>query len=295
MQTQIPGNSVTSDTWFAIHPITAEDTAAMAAMRAIVQPNKGRLQGTAARVPFDAIMERVLTPESVTYEADTVGEVPGMWCKPEDARPGEVVLHIHGGWFNWGSAQAFRNMVGHIAARAGVQAFVPDYRRAPEYPFPAAPEDVRASYLGLIERGFSKIAVTGDSAGGNLALGLTAYVSAGANSAKSALVGSVALSPTTDLSLSGESWTTRAAVDPYFTRHQVTELVRSYLAGHDATDPFASPLYANLTGLPPIRVHVGDDEMLLDDSVRFVERAIAAGVDIVLMFGRAWSTASSVA
>ncbi|MGH9445250.1 MAG: SDR family NAD(P)-dependent oxidoreductase, partial [Terriglobia bacterium] len=168
------------------------------------------------------------------------------------------------------------------ALHAGVQAFVPDYRLAPEHPFPAAPEDTRASYLGLIERGFSKIAVTGDSAGGTLALGLIALVSASTTSAKSALVGSVALSPVTDLSLSGESWTTRAAADPYFTRPQVTELVRSYLAGHDAADPFASPLHANLAGLPPIRVHVGDDEVLLDDSVRFVERAIAAGVDIRL-------------
>jgi epsilon-lactone hydrolase len=282
MQSQNQGNSVAADTWSVFHPITAEDAAAMSTMRAIVEPNKGRLQGTAARAPYDAIMERVAAPEGVTYEADTVGGVAGMWCKPEDARPGEVVLHIHGGWFNWGSAQAFRHTVGHIAAHAGVQAFVPDYRLAPEHPFPAAPEDVRASYLGLIERGFSKIAVTGDSAGGNLALGLTAYVLAGSNSTRSALVASVALSPATDLSLSGESWTTRAAADPYFTRPQVTELVRSYLAGHDATDPFASPLHADLTGLPPIRVHVGDDEVLLDDSVRFVERAIAAGVDVRL-------------
>jgi epsilon-lactone hydrolase len=282
MQTPLQGNSVTANTWSVLHPITAEDTAVMAAMRAIVEPNKGRLQGTAARVPFDAIMERVAAPEGVTYEADTVGGVSGLWCKPEDARPGEVVLHIHGGWFNWGSAKAFRNLVGHIAARASVQAFVPDYRLAPEHPFPDAPEDIRASYLGLIERGFSKIAVAGDSAGGTLALGLIAFVSAGTTSAKSVLVGSVALSPVTDLSLSGETWTTRAAADPYFTRPQANELVRSYLAGHDAADPFASPLHANLAGLPPIRVHVGDDEVLLDDSVRFVERAIAAGVDIRL-------------
>jgi len=282
MQTQILGSSVTADTWSVFHPITAEDATAMAVMRAIVEPNKGRMQGTAARVRFDAIMERVTAPEGVTYEADTVGGVSGLWCKPEDARPGEVVLHIHGGWFNWGSAQAFRHLVGHIAVSAGVQAFVPEYRLAPEHPFPAAPEDIRASYLGLIERGFSKIAVTGDSAGGNLALGLIAFVSAGTTSAKSALVASVALSPVTDLSLSGESWTTRAAVDPYFTRPQAAKLVRSYLAGHDATDPFVSPLHINLAGLPPIRVHVGDDEVLLDNSVRFVERAIAVGVDVRL-------------
>jgi monoterpene epsilon-lactone hydrolase len=282
MQTPLQENSVTANPRSVFHPITAEDTTAMAAMRAIVEPNKGRMQGTAARVPFDAILERVAAPQGVTYESDTVNGVSGLWCNPEDARPGAVVLHIHGGWFNWGSAQAFRNLVGHIAARARVPAFVPDYRLAPENPFPAATEDMRTTYLGLIARGFSKIAVTGDSAGGNLALGLVAFVSAGTNSAKSALVGSVVLSPVTDLSLAGESWRTRAAVDPYFTRLQAAELVRSYLGGHDAADPIASPLYANLADLPPIRVHVGDDEVLLDDSVRFVERAIAAGVDVRL-------------
>lgn len=125
MQTQTHGNNVTTDAWSVLHPITAEDAAAMDTMRAVVEPNKGRLQGTAARVPFDAIMEHVTVPERVTYKADTVGGVSGLWCKPEGARPGEVVLHIHGGWFNWGSAQAYRHLVGHIAARAGVQAFVP--------------------------------------------------------------------------------------------------------------------------------------------------------------------------
>jgi monoterpene epsilon-lactone hydrolase len=266
-------------TWSLFRPINAQDAAAMVAMRAVVEPNKGRLQGTAARVPFDGIMERVEAPLGVTCETDHVGGIPGIWCRPENARPGEVLLHIHGGWFNWGSASAFRHLAGHIAAQAGVQAFVPEYRLAPEHPFPAAPEDVRESCFGLIESGFTKIAVTGDSAGGNLALGLLASLNSISASARRAIVCSVALSPVTDLSLSGGSWSTRAADDPYFTRSQVSELVRAYLDGHDAGDPLASPLHADLTGLPPIRVHVGDDEVLLDDSVRFVERAVAAGVD----------------
>jgi acetyl esterase/lipase len=83
---------------------------------------------------------------------------------PDSARTGEGILHIHGGWFNWGSAQAFRHLVGHLAARARVEAIVPDYRLPPEHPFPAAAEDVRASYFALIERGYSKIAVTGRGA-----------------------------------------------------------------------------------------------------------------------------------
>lgn len=261
------------------HPISAEDKTAMAGVRAMVEPNKGRLQGTAARSPFDAIMEYVAVPEGVTFEVGTVGGVPGWWCKPESAQPGGVVLHLHGGWFNWGSAKAYRNLVGQLASHAGVAAFVPDYRLAPEHPFPAAAEDVRASYFGLPELGYKKIAVTGDSAGGALALGLLISLKAPQSDNVVAPIAGVALSPVTDLSLSGSSWTTRAAADPYFTQSQVAELVRSYLNGADPSNPAASPLYADLAGLSPILVHVGDDEVLLEDSVRFVDRAVAAGVD----------------
>jgi len=265
--------------WLVQHPLSAEDQAAMAAMRAIVEPNKGKLQGFAARVPFDAIMEHVSAPVGVVYEADRIGGVSGWWCRPENARPGHAIIHIHGGWFNWGSAQAFRHLAGHIAVSAGVAAFVPDYRLAPEHPFPAAAEDVRACYFGLTERGFSKIAITGDSAGGNLALELLVYLATNRASGSEALVAGVALSPVTDLALSGDSWSTRAVADPYFTHPQAAELVRSYLDGHSPEDPFASPLYADLKDLAPIRVHAGRDEVLLDDSVRLVERAVAAGVD----------------
>jgi monoterpene epsilon-lactone hydrolase len=265
--------------WLVQHPCSADDQAAMNAIRAIVEPNKGKLQGIAARVPFDAIMEHVSAPAGVVYESDLVGGVLGWWCRPETARAGQAVMHIHGGWFNWGSAQAFRHLAGHIAASAGVAAFVPDYRLAPEHPFPAAVEDIRACYAGLTERGFSKIAITGDSAGGNLAVELLVHLATNNASGSEALVGGVALSPVTDLALSGDSWSTRADADPYFTQPQAAELVRSYLGGHDAGDPFASPLHANLNGLAPIRVHVGNDEALLDDSVRLVERAVAAGVD----------------
>jgi acetyl esterase/lipase len=265
--------------WLVQHPLSAEDQAAMVAMRAIVEPNKGKLQGIAARVPFDAIMEHVSAPVGVVYESDRIGGVSGWWCRPENARPGHAIMHIHGGWFNWGSAQAFRHLAGHIAVSAGVAAFVPDYRLAPEHPFPAAAEDVRACYFSLTERGFSKIAITGDSAGANLGLELLVYLATNRASGSEALVAGVALSPVTDLALSGDSWSTRAVADPYFTQPQAAELVRSYLDGHSPEDPFASPLYADLKDLAPIRVHAGRDEVLLDDSVRLVERAVAAGVD----------------
>jgi epsilon-lactone hydrolase len=264
--------------WSVRHPITPADKTAMIAMRAIVEPNKGRLQGTAARGPFDAIMSRVIEPAGVTYEADTVGGVSGWWCRPETVRPGEVILHLHGGWFNWGSAQAFRNLIGHLAARTGAEAFIPDYRLAPEHPFPAAPEDARACYAGLLDRGYQRIAITGDSAGGGLALGLLSFATREIANG-SVPVGAVALSPVTDLTLTGASWQTRAAADPYFVWSQVSALVHSYLGDHNPSDPSASPLYGDFSGLPPIRVHVGHDEVLLDDSLRYVEWAVAGGVD----------------
>jgi acetyl esterase/lipase len=167
-----------------------------------------------------------------------------------------------------------------MAARADT--FIPDYRLAPEHPFPAAVKDAEASYRGLVEQGTKKIALTGDSAGGNLALVLLSIATAQAGSARIAPEGAVLLSPVTDLALTGESFETRAEADPYFVKSQVAGLVRSYLGGNDPKNPLASPLYGDLAGLPPVRVHVGDDELLLDDSRRYVERAVAAGVDAKL-------------
>ena len=262
--------------WLAVHPLSPEDALGATALRASVAAFKGKLAGTAARGPFDAVMERVAAPPDVTVAADTVGGIPGLWAKPARPRQGAAILHLHGGWFNLGTARAYRNFVGHIAASAGAAAFVPDYRLAPEHPFPAAVTDVEACYRGLVDKQINKIAVTGDSAGGNLALVLLSIAGA------QAPVGAVAISPVTDLALSGESYETRAEADPYFTKSQVAGLVAAYLGETDPKSPLASALYGDLRGLPPIRVHVGDDEVLLDDSRRYVERAVAAGVDAML-------------
>jgi monoterpene epsilon-lactone hydrolase len=164
----------------------------------------------------------------------------------------------------------------------GADAFIPDYQPAPEHPFPAAVRDLEACYRGLVHQGITKIALTGDSAGGNLALVLLSTASAQASKNAVAPVGAVVFFPITDLALTGESFDTRAEADRYFTKRQAVGLVRSYLGATDPKNPLASPLYADLTGLPPIRIHVGDDEVLLDDSRRHVENAVAAGVDAKL-------------
>lgn len=281
MQAEIE-NTITHGAWYVMHPLSPEDSVAMTALRSAVAGMKGKLEGTAARVPFNGIMERVAAPAGVTFAADTVGGVSGWWATPTQAPKGAAVLHLHGGWFNLGTAQAFRNLVGHIALSAGVDAFIPDYRLAPEHPFPAAIRDAEACYRGLVERGIKKIALTGDSAGGNLALVLLSIATKQAASGGIAPVGATVLSPVTDLALTGETFETRAEAGPYFIRSQVAGLVRSYLGETDPKNPLASPLYGNLTGLPAIRVHVGDDEVLLEDSFRYVERAVAAGVDATL-------------
>ncbi|TMB97180.1 MAG: alpha/beta hydrolase [Chloroflexi bacterium] len=268
--------------WLTVHPLSPEDALGATALRASVAAFKGKLAGTAARGPFDDVMERVAAPPDVTFEADTVGGISGVWAKPARPRKGAAILHAHGGWFNLGTAHAYRNFVGHLASSAGADAFVPDYRLAPEHPFPAAVTDVEACYRGLVDNQINKIAVTGDSAGGDLALVLLSVACAQAHKGGIGPVGAVAISPVTDLALTGESFQTRAEADPYFTRSQVAGLVASYLGEADPKNPLTSPLYGGLSGLPPIRVHVGDDEVLLDDSRRYVERAVAAGVDAEL-------------
>jgi monoterpene epsilon-lactone hydrolase len=276
---QTTPKSTTPTPWSVTHPISPADKAAVAAARAIVEPQKGRLQGTAARQPFDDIMGHVAAPPDVAYTADTVGGVSGWWARPTNKTPAGTILYLHGGWYVLGSAKAYRHLAGHVAHRAGAEVFVPDYRLAPEHPFPAGLLDAQASYRGLIERGARRIAIVGDSAGGGLTLALLSLLktqdSSGSVFPRAALV----LSPLTDLTLSGGSWESRAAADPYFTKSQAASLAPLYLGAHDPADPLASPLFGDLTGLPPIRVHVGDDETLLDDSLRYVERAAAAGVD----------------
>jgi len=262
-----------------IHALDPDDAPAITAMRTAVRAQKGARWSIDARKFYDALMEGVSPRDDVTFESASVGDVTGLWVHPAASRSDAAILHVHGGWFNAGSATAYRHFVGHIAARAGTKAFVPDYRLAPEHPFPAAVDDVLTTYRGMADSGIRRIAITGDSAGGNLALVLASRVAAKAVPAKAILVGAAALSPVTDLTLSGATYETRADADPYFTKQQVAELVHSYLGSADPNHPSASPLQGRFSGLPPIRIHVGDDEVLLDDSRRYVERAVAGGVD----------------
>src|SRR5882724_803777 len=238
------------------HGVTAADGAAMTSLRAALAANPIAI----TRASFDGLFEQVPPAEAVDYSESTVGRVPGVWCVPRGHRAAAALLYLHGGGFIYGSARAFRHLAGQIAVRAGVPAFVADYRLAPEHVFPAALDDARAAYRGLATEFGGALALAGDSAGGGLALSLL-QEETGARCG-------VLLSPWTDLALTGASIESKAADDPLMTRAALEASARQYLGDHDPRDPRASPLYGPTGGTPPIQIHVGTAEILLDDSLR---------------------------
>jgi acetyl esterase/lipase len=260
------------------HPEHLLDRAAMVALRLMLRSAKGSVSGPDARQTFDELMDKVPAASGVTYEGATVGGVSGWWCRPADAVKDAAILYFHGGGYVVGTAQAYQHLVGQIATRTRVAAFVPDYRLAPESPYPAAVEDAQAAYQGLVAQDLTKIALAGDSAGGGLALILLSWATAKARAGSGPIPkGAAVISAWTDLAMTGESMTTRAEADPLSTPASLAALARLYLGDRDARDPPASPLYGDLAGLPPVRMHVGEDDVLLDDSVRYGERLEQAG------------------
>ena len=203
------------------------------------------------------------------------------WLTTPESSERQVILYLHGGGYVMGSCDSHRALAGNIGHACGVQVVLPEYRLAPEHPFPAAVDDALAAYGGLLAQGHSPadIVVCGDSAGGGLTLALlVALRDASIPLPRAAVV----LSPFTDLACTGESFVTRAALDPWLAPALFDQHIRRYAGEHDRRDPRLSPLYADLRGLPPVLVQVGDHEVLLSDSMRFVERARSAGVDATL-------------
>ena len=259
------------------HPFQREDRQPMAMLREAAAPAKGSL-GPEMREVFDQMMEMTPDAPGVIYEEASVGKIPGWWCRPVDSLEGAAILYLHGGAYVLGSALADRHLAGQLAARAKVATFVAEYRLAPEHSFPAAVEDAVAVYRGLADQGFMAISLSGDSAGGGLALATFALmVDEASRDAVPRPRGAAVISPWTDLALTGETLESLAEADPLLTRDSLAAAARMYLGVHDPRDPQASPLYGDLAGLPPVRLHVGEDEVLLDDSRRYAERVVAAG------------------
>ncbi len=223
------------------------------------------------------------TPPQVTLTEAAVGGVPGEWLRSVAAPPRGTLLHLHGGGYFACSPATHRPITGGFARR-GFHVFAPDYRLAPEHPFPAAVEDAVATYRGLLEGGVpaNRLTVAGDSAGGGLALAMLVSL----RDAGIPLPAAAALfSPWTDLVGTGASLKTNNRRDAMFRGDMIVQGAHPYLAGQDPHHPLASPLYADLQGLPPLLFHVGSYEVLLDDSLRMAARAQAAGVSTVV---RTW-------
>lgn len=260
-----------------VHTAALGDRLHVAALRTVLRIASGFGSGPEARPAFDRYMFAVPAPERVRYEPAVIGGVGGWWCLPDAAEKNAVILYLHGGAYVLGTAAAYRHFVGHVAAASGLPAFVADYALAPERPFPAALDDAVAAYRALALGGHP-VVIVGDSAGGGLSLALGSAVMAAASSENLPLpLGIAAFSPWTDLALTGESLTSRARRDPLVTRRVLADCAAQYLQGHDSHDPCASPLYGSFDGSVPVLIHVGTDEVLLDDSLRVAERIGAAG------------------
>jgi epsilon-lactone hydrolase len=209
------------------------------------------------------------------------GGVPGEFITTPASQPDRHVLFLHGGGYVAGSPALYRHFTWRIATAARARVLAVDYRLAPEHPFPAALDDAVAVYRWLVA-GMAdprRTAVMGDSAGGGLALALLLRLRDDGLELPGA---AIALSPWTDLALTGASLSLNMKSDPMLNTAQARLFAGSYLAGADPRNPYASPLYGNPAGLPPTLIHVGSDEILRDDSVRMAETLRAAGCRVTI-------------
>jgi len=224
-------------------------------------------------------------PHDVLVRDVDAGGVPAHWLTAPGTDTARVLLFLHGGGFELGSLRSDGELAARLGRASGMRVLFPEYRLAPEHPFPAAIDDVLAAWRWLStgqDLSPESLAVAGDSAGGGLAVALLAA----ARDAGAALpAAAVLMSPTVDLTSSGASMTERAGQDPFSTPAMLRQFAAGYLAGADPTTPLASPLFASLAGLPPLLIQVGTADLLLSDSERLAAAATEAGVDVTLEVG----------
>jgi len=244
-------------------------------------PKSGETDVRKERAELDGLGAMFKLPKGIQTVKELADGVPAEWLVPPVVADGRVVLYLHGGSYVAGSINSHRSLAANIAVAAKARVLIIDYRLAPEHPHPAAVGDAVTAYKWLINNQVDPrhLAVAGDSAGGGLALALLISLRDGKIPLPAACV---CLSPWTDLAFTGETWKSKAAVDLIIYAYKELEFAGMYLGGLDAKSPLASPLYANLKGLPPLLVQVGTDEVLLSDSRTFVDRAKAAGVNAVI-------------
>ena len=229
------------------------------------------------------MFEQMAAPAEADIKCEPVsaGGVRAEWISAPGAIPDRAVLYLHGGGYVVGSIKTHRDLMGRVSRAAKARVLGLDYRLAPEHPFPAAVDDSVAAYRWMLQQDLkpSRIAVAGDSAGGGLVVATLVAI----RDAKLPIPrAGVCLSPWVDLEGIGESMKTREHSDPVVRRDGLLQMASAYLGGKNARTPLAAPLYADLKGLPPLLIQVGDAETLLDDSNRLAERALAAGVQVKL-------------
>lgn len=265
-----------------VSSLMSELMAALVAEREARGPEEPPIEES--RAVIDALAQVFPVPDDVAMADVDAGGVPARWLTPAGADPGRVLLYLHGGGYQTGSVHSHGELAARIGAAAAVRVLLVDYRRAPEHPFPAALDDARAAWRWLrhdLGVPASSLVVAGDSAGGGLAAALLVdRRQAGEVPAAAAAL----LSPWTDLACTGASLTT-CPLDPVIAPGRLESMAARYLAGADPRSPEASPLYADLTGLPPLLVQVGTAELLLSDSERFCAAARHAGVDVTFEVG----------
>jgi acetyl esterase/lipase len=230
------------------------------------------------RAGIEAFIGGVPLPEDVTFEPVDVDGVPAEWVTAPDAAADKAVLYLHGGGYAIGSIRTHRGLAANVSRATGARVLLIDYRLAPEHPHPAAVDDAVKAWRWLLAQGLApgRMVISGDSAGGGLTVAtLVALRDAGDPLPACA----VPISPWVELEAVSDSWTTRAEADPMVGADGLKLMADWYLNGQDARTPLAAPLHADLHGLPPMLVQVGDAEVLLDDSTRLVDKARAAGVD----------------
>ena len=224
-------------------------------------------------------------PDDVVVTAVTAGGVPAHWLVAPGADAGRVLLFLHGGGYELGSLRSDGELAARLGRASGMRVLFPEYRLAPEHPFPAAIDDVVAAWHWLrADRDLSanSLAVAGDSAGGGLSVALLV---ATRDDGEALPAAAVLMSPTVDLTSSGASMTERVDQDPISTPAMLRQFASDYLDGADPKTPLASPLFASLSGLPPLLVQVGTADLLLSDSERLARAATEAGVEVTLEVG----------
>lgn len=232
-----------------------------------------------------AILYQLLTahplPDDVLTSPITLGGVPALSIQIAGQASEGTVLYFHGGVYAMGSAQASIGLASDLARRAHMRVVTVDYRLAPESPYPAAPDDALAAYRGLLqaEGDTARIAIAGESAGGNLALVTLVSIR---DAALPMPFAGVLMSPWTDLAVTGESSIAKAGIDPALTAPALRTRARDYLGELDPASAIVSPIHADLTGLPPLLIQAGSHEILLDDATRLAAKAATDDVAVIL-------------